>query len=102
VGVGVAAALARTLYLTTRLDARVVESPALIEVHLSGVATFLSIPTLASTLEHLPTDRPVRVYTNGVSMFDPGARDFVDGWVRQHAARGGQVSLGATPLDRAA
>lgn len=61
-------------------------------VTVEGACTFLSLPRLHQALESIPRGSRVTMQMS-VTFIDHAAREFVDGWRRQHEAGGGEVTI---------
>ncbi len=61
-------------------------------VTVEGACTFLSLPRLHQALESIPPGSRVTMQMS-VTFIDHAAREFVDGWRRQHEAGGGEVTI---------
>lgn len=66
-------------------------------VSMAGSATFLSVPKLTSSLEGVPSDRPVRFDVTDLGAVDHTAAEIFKEWVGRRRAAGGKVEItGAT------
>lgn len=60
-------------------------------IHISGVASFVTLPKLASALESIPADTSIHVHTKGLVFIDSACLDLLQSFERRHAARGTHV-----------
>jgi MFS superfamily sulfate permease-like transporter len=93
--VGVVMSAARLLYRLGHLqvDVRVDEGSGRIDVHLSGAATFISIPKITGALEALPNQGEAHVHLEQVTYIDHAALVAIGDWEKQERARGRSVAL---------
>ncbi len=92
---GVGLALAKLVYTTQNLETHFDHqkgSPAA-TLHLMGVATFVSLPKLATALERVAPKLRVRVEFESLRHIDHACFHFLESWKKLHEANGGQVSL---------
>jgi MFS superfamily sulfate permease-like transporter len=62
-------------------------------IRLEGTATFLRLPTLASALEAVPTDRELHVHFEELAYIDHACLDLLMNWEKQHRATGGTLVI---------
>jgi len=94
--VGVGLAIGKLLYTTQNLETRLtLEGPRLssLTLHLMGVATFVSLPRLATALEQVPSGVPVHVNVESLRHIDHACLHLLQSWKNLHEANGGQVLL---------
>jgi MFS superfamily sulfate permease-like transporter len=60
---------------------------------LSGAATFLALPKLASALENVPTGTNLRVRFSDLDYIDHASLDHLPRWAEQHEATDGNVEI---------
>ena len=91
--VGFGLAVARLVWQTARIEAKVTESDddGEIVVVLDGNASFVTIPKVAEALEALPNGRAVRLMVDDIRHIDHASIDLVQRWVDQYERRGGTV-----------
>jgi ABC-type transporter Mla MlaB component len=63
------------------------EHIGLIEIKLSGNATFLRLPKMLDTLEAIPHGRPVELDLTGLRHLDHACRTELLAWAAQHGGR---------------
>lgn len=92
---GIALALARLLYIFSRLDVRMDEDPATgrTVIHLVGAASFIRLPKLAAALEQIDPTADVRIDCRGLSFIDHACRELLADWERQRTAAGGELVI---------
>jgi MFS superfamily sulfate permease-like transporter len=89
--VGVSLSLLRLLYTVTHLEARVVEDGVDTHVHLSGIATFISIPKITHALDQVKPDSPVvHVHCANLRYIDHACIEVIETWT-ERLERNGQV-----------
>jgi len=93
--VGVGLAIGKLLYTTQNLETRLtLEGPTRsLTLHLMGVATFVSLPRLATALEQVPPAVPVHVQVDSLRHIDHACLHLLQSWKNIHEANGGQVLL---------
>jgi len=92
---GLALALAKLLHTTQNLEAFFVQDPesGKVTLHLQGIATFVSLPRLASTLETAPPFAEIRVDFMSLRHIDHACLNMLQNWQHQHEANHGKVML---------
>lgn len=92
---GLALALAKLLYTTQNLEAFFAHDPATgtLTLHLQGIATFVSLPRLASTLETVPPCAELHVDFASLRHIDHACLNLLKNWQRQHEAKQGKVMV---------
>ncbi len=92
---GVVLSLAKLIYVFSYLDIRKEQSPGSnrIDLHLTGSATVVRLPTLATILEELPPTSEIHVHIEGLSYIDHACIDLLTNWNTQHDAAGGSLTI---------
>jgi MFS superfamily sulfate permease-like transporter len=62
-------------------------------LHLDGAATFIRLPLLADTLEHVPGDTELHVDFTRLSYIDHACLELLMEWEKQHETTGGSLVL---------
>jgi MFS superfamily sulfate permease-like transporter len=93
VAVGVALAIAHLLYTFSRLEIEIVETGDVTHMRLTGAATFIRLPTLASAFERLPRGARVHLHVNALSHIDHACLDLLSNWEQALSADGGKLRL---------
>ena len=95
--VGVGLAIAKLLYTTQNLETRLEQEIAGVEVsyqlRLMGIATFVSLPRLATALEEVPPGVRVLVHFESLRHIDHACLNLLESWKKLHELKGGQVSI---------
>jgi MFS superfamily sulfate permease-like transporter len=93
--VGVALAIAKLLYTTQNLDTHLAHDHenGKLTLHLAGIATFVSLPRLATALESVPPSADLQVRFHSLRHIDHACVDLLQSWQKQHEAAGGFVHL---------
>lgn len=65
----------------------------MINLSLSGAATFFRVPQLAKALESLPSSATIHIHVAEVSFIDHACLDLLTNWKQQHQQLGGQLVL---------
>jgi MFS superfamily sulfate permease-like transporter len=93
--VGLALALAKLLHTTQNLEAFFARDPMTgqLTLHLEGIATFVSLPRLASTLETVQPFSEVHVNFASLRHIDHACLNLLESWQQQHEANRGKVTL---------
>lgn len=94
-GVGLALALAKLLYTTQNLDTFFAHDAVTgkLTLHLQGVATFVSLPRLAATLETTPPYADIHVDATSLRHIDHACLNLLQSWQVQHEATHGRVAV---------
>jgi MFS superfamily sulfate permease-like transporter len=92
---GLALALAKLLHTTQNLEAFFARDPLTgkATLHLQGIATFVSLPRLASTLETAPPFAEIQVDFMSLRHIDHACLNMLRSWQQQHEANHGKVML---------
>ena len=90
---GLALALAKLLYTTQNLETYFAHDAVTgkLTLHLQGIATFVSLPRLAATLEMTPTSSEITVDTTSLRHIDHACLNLLQNWQAQHEANHGRV-----------
>jgi len=93
--VGVGVAVAKLLYTTQILDAYLAhdQSNGKLTLNLVGVATFVSLPRLATTLEQIPLNADLQIRFRSLRHIDHACLQLLESWTKLHKASGGKVEL---------
>lgn len=92
---GVTLAIAKLLYTTQNLESYFAHDPdsGTLTLHIQGIATFVSLPKLAATLEQVPPLAATQVQFESLRHIDHACLNFIENWQRQHESTGGKVDL---------
>lgn len=91
---GLALALARTIYSLSNLDVSIDSQDGdKIEVRLSGAATFLSLPKIASSLEKVKKGGNVTVHLDNLLFLDHACLEVLKDFARLYERQGGTVEM---------
>jgi len=92
---GLVLSLIKLLYAFSHLVIRVAEKPEerRTDLYLTGSATLIRLPTLASTLESLKPNTHVHVHIDELDYIDHACIDLLTSWDRQHKASGGSLEI---------
>lgn len=90
---GLALALAKLLYTTQNLETFFAHDAVTgkMTLHLQGIATFVSLPRLAATLETAPPCAEILVDTTSLRHIDHACLNLLQNWQLQHEANDGRV-----------
>ncbi|MGH7232736.1 MAG: SulP family inorganic anion transporter, partial [Nitrospiraceae bacterium] len=93
--VGVGMAVAKLIYTTQNLDAQVREDAQAntVSLHLMGIATFVSLPKLATALERITPGTEVQVHVESLRHIDHACLDLLESWMKMHGRNGGRVII---------
>lgn len=93
--VGVVLALAKLLYTTQNLESYFAHdsNSGKLTLHLEGIATFVSLPRLAVTLEHIPPFAKVQVRFESLRHIDHACLELIENWQHQHESAHGTVDI---------
>ncbi len=91
--VGVALAIAKLLYTTQNLETQFGHDPQTghFTLHLQGVATFVSLPRLASALEIVPPMAHLHLNFDSLRHIDHACLNLLQSWRKMHEGTGGRV-----------
>jgi MFS superfamily sulfate permease-like transporter len=90
---GLCLALAKLLYTTQNLETFFVQDSATgrLTLHLQGIATFVSLPRLAATLETAPPFAEISVDSTSLRHIDHACLNLLQNWQLQHEANQGKI-----------
>ncbi|HXH86191.1 MAG TPA: hypothetical protein VNI35_05155, partial [Nitrospira sp.] len=93
--VGVGLAVAKLLYTTHDLDASLERDPSngKLTLNLSGIATFVNLPSLATALEQVPPNADLQVRFGSLRRIDHACLNLLESWRKLHEASGGKVEM---------
>lgn len=93
--VGVGLAVAKLLYTTQSLEAGYSHDlkTGKLTLELSGIATFLSLPRLAGTLEQAPPLADILVRVSRLRHIDHACLNLLESWQKLHEGTGGTVHI---------
>jgi MFS superfamily sulfate permease-like transporter len=95
--VGVGLAIAKLLYTTQNLEAHLEQqagvSPVTYRFHLMGIATFVSLPKLATALEDIPPGVTVEIHFESLRHLDHACLNILESWAKLHEQKGGRVVI---------
>jgi MFS superfamily sulfate permease-like transporter len=93
--VGVGLAIAKLLYTTQNLDTYFQHDPAngKLTLNLQGIATFVSLPRLATALEQVPPFADLQIRFSALRHIDHACLNLLESWVKLHIASGGKVDV---------
>jgi MFS superfamily sulfate permease-like transporter len=93
--VGVGLAVAKLLYTTQNLEAHLAHdhTNGKLTLHLAGIATFVSLPRLATALEGIPPYADLQVSLASLRHIDHACLNLLRSWQKLHEASGGHVHL---------
>jgi MFS superfamily sulfate permease-like transporter len=93
--VGVGLAVAKLLYTTHDLDASLERDPSngKLTLNLSGIATFVNLPSLATALEQIPPNADLQVRFGSLRRIDHACMNLLESWRKLHEASGGKVEM---------
>ena len=93
--IGLGLSIVKLLHVFSHLDVRQEKNAATnrIDVYLSGSATMIRLPTLATLLEELEPGSQVHVHIENLDFIDHACIDLLTNWDRQHKASGGSLTI---------
>ncbi len=93
--IGLGLSIVKLLHVFSHLDVRQEKNAASnrIDVYLSGSATMIRLPTLATLLEELEPGSEVHVHIENLDYIDHACIDLLTNWDRQHKASGGSLTI---------
>jgi MFS superfamily sulfate permease-like transporter len=101
--IGVGLAIAKLLYTTQNLEAQVEQvsgaSTVTYRLHLKGIATFVSLPKLATALEDVPPGVDVEVHFESLRHIDHACLNLLESWSKLHERKGGHVIMNRALLE---
>jgi MFS superfamily sulfate permease-like transporter len=98
--VGIGLAIGKLLYTTQNLETRLTwqEPERNLRFHLMGVATFVSLPRLATALEQIPPGTSVEMDLESLRHIDHACLHLLQSWKTLHESNGGLVVLDSNKL----
>lgn len=92
---GLVLAMAKLLYTTQNLESHFShdQNNGKLTLNLQGIATFVSLPRLAATLEQVPPFAAIQVRFESLRHIDHACLDFLENWQRQHESTHGTVDI---------
>lgn len=95
--VGVGLAIWKLLYTTQNLETHLeplAGSPTMTyKFHLMGIATFVSLPRLATALENVPPGVAVEMHFESLRHIDHACLTILESWAKLHEQNGGRVTI---------
>ena len=93
--VGIALAMARLLYIFSRLVVWMEQDPETgrTVIHLVGAATFIRLPKIAAALEQIEPTADVHLDCEGLNFIDHACLELLANWERQRTEAGGELVL---------
>lgn len=95
--VGVGLAIGKLLYTTQNLETHLEQLSGAPTVtyrfHLMGIATFVSLPKLATALEDVPPGVTVEIHFESLRHIDHACLSLLESWTKLHEQQGGRVLL---------
>ncbi|MEQ8784950.1 MAG: SulP family inorganic anion transporter [Pirellulaceae bacterium] len=93
--VGVALAALKLLYTFSHLSVRLTTDPdrSVARLELTGAATFIRLPKLATKLEDVPPNAELHVDFEHLDYIDHACLDLLMNWAKQHESTGGRIVI---------
>jgi MFS superfamily sulfate permease-like transporter len=95
--VGVGLAIWKLLYTTQNLETHLEQLTGTPTVtyrfHLMGIATFVSLPRLATALEDVPPGVAVEIHFESLRHIDHACLSLLESWTKLHEQKGGRVVI---------
>lgn len=94
--VGLALAAAKLLYTFSHLEVNVDRRDPHdddFRMHLTGAATFVRLPKLATAFEQVPENAQLHVDLTGLSYIDHACLELLTDWAAQHEQTGGRLTI---------
>lgn len=92
--VGLGLSILKLLYAFSHLEIRQEEGDgSRVHLHLTGAATLIRLPKLASALEEVRPGTEVHVHFEHLDYIDHACLDLLSSWERQHEATGGTLVI---------
>lgn len=93
--VGLCLAIAKLLYTTQNLETHFTRDPdtGQFALHLRGIATFVSLPRLATALESVPPSADLQIRFDSLRHIDHACLSLIENWIWQHSATRGKVAV---------
>jgi MFS superfamily sulfate permease-like transporter len=91
--VGLALSLVKVVYALTHMgvEVRTDQPGGLVDVHISGAATFIRLPKLADALEQIPPGVETHIHFDGLNYIDHACLDTLANWEKQRTEKGSLV-----------
>ncbi|MGE0406193.1 MAG: SulP family inorganic anion transporter [Candidatus Korobacteraceae bacterium] len=92
---GLALSLVKVVYALTRMGVEVRKDPSgqRVDIHLSGAATFVRLPTLADALDQVPQGVETHIHFQKLDYIDHACLDAIANWEKQRTEKGSPVVL---------
>ncbi|MBZ0189926.1 MAG: STAS domain-containing protein, partial [Candidatus Obscuribacterales bacterium] len=93
--IGVILSISKLLYDFSLLEIHVEKEAqgTKTNIHLSGAATFLSLPKLAQAIENVSDSTELHVHLEGLDYIDHACLETIMNWDKQHRAQGGSLVI---------
>jgi MFS superfamily sulfate permease-like transporter len=93
--IGMALTIAKLIYTTQNLEAYFAHDPGngKLTLHLQGIATFVSLPKLATVLEQAPPYANLQLSIDSLRHIDHACLNLLESWQQQHESTGGRVDI---------
>jgi len=94
--VGVGLAIGKLLYATQYLETRLEQAgggTVAYNLHFMGIATFVSLPKLATALEDVPPGVKVEMHFESLRHIDHACLNLLESWKKLHEQKGGHVTV---------
>ncbi len=93
--VGVGLAVGKLLYTTQNLETRLNHDgyKGRLTLHLMGIATFVSLPRLATALEQVPPGADIQLSCDSLRHIDHACMNLLQSWHKLHEGTGGQAHI---------
>lgn len=101
--VGFALSLFRLALLSSRLKVNLAEheeEPGAAKLHLTGIATFLKVPSMARTLEQVPPNTRLHVVMDDLHHVDQASFELLRDWARNAKSKGCELVIDWMELER--
>lgn len=101
--IGVAASMAKLLYIFSKLEIRVEDDPDSnrTDLHLIGAGTFLSLPKIAAALESVSAERDLHIHLEELEYADHACIDLFMNLDKQTSASGRKLRIDWSALGQA-
>ncbi|HEY9718418.1 MAG TPA: SulP family inorganic anion transporter [Trichormus sp.] len=93
--IGVTLAIAKLLYTFAHIEVKIVDDQEKnrTDLWLSGTATFLNLPKVASSLDTVRQDTELHIHLQALDYVDHACLDLIMSWDKQHRAAGGSLVI---------
>lgn len=95
--IGFVTASIRLLYNLSVFNIKRTEGQNSVDLEMTGSATFLNLPQLASALESIGPQKNVNIMMNRLYYFDHACMEFLLSWEQKHLATQGKVNFKYNP-----